>query len=103
MQPVGGMSLFSSCDSLQLDDFNRKGIELFRTFKLFHLKTQQRQTSYVAFQKLLHNVGRRSIDDDNLILFNSRCIINSSQEEKHNFSDWMKVQFYDNLCKTTIV
>jgi hypothetical protein len=46
IRPVGGMSLFSSCDTLQLDDFNRKGIELFRTFK-FHFKTQQRQTTDV--------------------------------------------------------
>jgi hypothetical protein len=85
IRPVGGISLFSSCDTLQLDDFNRKGIELFRTFKLFHLKTQKRQTTdvYQEHQNpILLSMKMQAPKEPNRCHFCKSVILSSQNSER---------------------
>jgi ATP-dependent DNA helicase PIF1 len=96
LRPVAGQSIFCVNVIADESDYGYLGIGLFNEFKTFHLLSQQRQKNDFVFQKLLHDIRRRCIDDEGLMLLNSRCKGKLSCDE---------VALFDNsltICQTRL-
>jgi len=90
LQPVYDSCLWS--DNKQCSEFDRVGSELFKSFSpVFFLNTPIRHFGDKTFQKLLHNIRRRQVDDSDIELLRSRLVKNLSTTEVETFSEATRI------------
>jgi hypothetical protein len=91
LRPVAGHTIICVNVIADQSDYCYLGIGLFKEFKTFHLLTQQRQKNDFVFQKVLHDIRRRCIDDEGLQLFKCRCKSKLSCDEIASFDNALTI------------